>query len=75
MEQYYSPKKVAEFLNVSKWTVLRWIKEGKLKAKKMNTRVILIAESEVDKCMMNIEDVRTARIVNHIERCNGTQKL
>lgn len=35
MEKYYSPDQVAEFLNISAFTVRRWLKEGKLEAVKI----------------------------------------
>ncbi len=45
-ERFYTPKQVAEILQVHQYTVLKWIREGKLRALKLG-RVYRTTESEL----------------------------
>ncbi len=45
-ERFYTPKQVAEILQVHQYTVLKWIREGKLRALKFG-RVYRTSESEL----------------------------
>ena len=45
-ERFYTPKQVAEILQVHQYTVLKWIREGKLRALKFG-RVYRTTESEI----------------------------
>lgn len=45
-EKFYTPKQVAEILQVHQYTVLKWIREGKLRALKFG-RVYRTTESEI----------------------------
>ncbi len=45
-ERFYTPKQVAEILQVHQYTVLKWIREGKLRALKFG-RVYRTRESEL----------------------------
>lgn len=46
-EKFYTPKQVAEILQVHQYTVLKWIREGKLRALKFG-RVYRTTESEIN---------------------------
>lgn len=46
---YLKPKEVAKELRVSKLTVLRWIKDGKLSAMKLSENNFRIKREDVDK--------------------------
>ncbi len=45
-ERFYTPKQVADILQVHQYTVLKWIREGKLRALKLG-RVYRTTESEL----------------------------
>lgn len=45
-EKFYTPKQVAEILQVHQYTILKWIREGKLRALKFG-RVYRTTESEL----------------------------
>ncbi len=45
-ERFYTPKQVADILQVHQYTVLKWIREGKLRALKFG-RVYRTTESEL----------------------------
>ncbi|MEK7544600.1 MAG: helix-turn-helix domain-containing protein [Patescibacteria group bacterium] len=45
-EKYYTPKQVGEILQIHQYTVLKWIREGKLKALKFG-RVYRSTESDL----------------------------
>ncbi|MFQ5589212.1 MAG: helix-turn-helix transcriptional regulator [Nitrospiria bacterium] len=42
------PDEVAESLSVSKWTVYRWVEEGKLKGTKLGAGVLRIFSDSVE---------------------------
>ncbi|MFQ5588420.1 MAG: helix-turn-helix domain-containing protein [Nitrospiria bacterium] len=42
------PEDVAETLNISKWTVYRWVDEGKLKATKLSPGCLRIFNDSVE---------------------------
>jgi excisionase family DNA binding protein len=44
-------KQLAEQLRVSKWTVYRWIKRGKIKAVRLGSKTIRIDEEEARRLM------------------------
>ena len=48
LEQLLTPKQVAKKLNVSVFTVYRWIKAGKLKAIKLTPRVFRIHKKDLN---------------------------
>lgn len=48
VEKYYTPKQVAEILQIHPYTVLKWIREGRLPALKFG-RVYRTTESELTK--------------------------
>ncbi|MFQ5580779.1 MAG: excisionase family DNA-binding protein [Nitrospiria bacterium] len=43
----------AKILNVSKWTVYRWVEEGKLRATKLGPGVLRIFENSVKELVEN----------------------
>lgn len=45
-EKYYTPKQVAEILQIHQYTVLKWIRDGKIKALKFG-RVYRATESDI----------------------------
>jgi excisionase family DNA binding protein len=45
-EKFYTPKQIAEILQVHQYTVLKWIREGKIRALKFG-RVYRTTESEL----------------------------
>lgn len=46
MENFYTPDEIAKALKVSKQSVLRWIKSGKLEAKQVSERSYRVRESD-----------------------------
>lgn len=46
IEQYYTPNEIAEKLNVNAYTIIRYIKAGKIKAKKLG-KGYRIAEADL----------------------------
>lgn len=44
-------QEVAELLQVSKWTVYRWVEEGKLQATKIGGNSLRVFQASVDKLM------------------------
>lgn len=48
VEKYYTPKQVAEILQVHPYTILKWIREGRLPALKFG-RVYRTTETELTK--------------------------
>ena len=48
MKKLLKADKVAESLCVSKWTVYRWVEEGKLRATKLGPGVLRIFEDSVE---------------------------
>ncbi|NLG84189.1 MAG: helix-turn-helix domain-containing protein [Firmicutes bacterium] len=46
MEQYYTPEEVANLLKINRETLYRWVREGRIKAKKIGT-LLRIPESEL----------------------------
>jgi|TARA_Y100000310_G_scaffold268830_1_gene281680 excisionase family DNA binding protein len=49
MDKYLTPREVAEQLNISRETVLRRIRTGKLNALKIGNRVYRISETDLEK--------------------------
>jgi excisionase family DNA binding protein len=43
------PNEAAHLLNVTRWTIYRWVKEGKLEATKISKGSLRIFSSSVDK--------------------------
>jgi excisionase family DNA binding protein len=56
IDKYLTTDEIAEALRVHKVTVVRWIREGKLKAKKVGRRW-LIKESDYLIFVENTEDI------------------
>jgi len=42
------PDEVAEYLSVSKWTIYRWVEEGRLKATKISSGSLRIYSNSVE---------------------------
>jgi len=49
MNKYMSPKEVAEELEVSPATVVRWVRDGVIPAKRFGQRIIKIPRIEVER--------------------------
>jgi len=47
--KYYTPKEIAEMLNISDRTVYAWINTGKVRAVRYRERRMLISEIELNK--------------------------
>lgn len=57
-KEWLRPKEVAKNLGFSVITIYKWIKEGKIKAKKINKRVILISKQSLEEFLKtNKEDI------------------
>jgi excisionase family DNA binding protein len=51
MTKYMTPKEVAAEMEVSAATVVRWVREGLIPAKRFGTRIIRIPKTEVERLM------------------------
>ena len=51
MEKLYTTDEVAELLRVTRWTVYRYIRRGKLNAVRMGKRLLRVSESSVQKLL------------------------
>jgi len=49
METYLKSKQVAQLLNVDVQTIRRWVKSGKLSAVRINSKLMLFKQSDVQK--------------------------
>jgi len=49
IKKYYRPKEVCELLGIAKATFWLYVKQGKLKTKKLSERVTVITEDELQK--------------------------
>ena len=52
---YLTVKQAATRLNVSKWTIYRWIHDGRLKASKLSPGTVRIKQDDVDALVANTE--------------------
>jgi len=59
MAEYYTPKQIAEKLNVHPRTIRRWIREGRLRAIQPGPRTYRIAKEDFESFL---EERRTNRI-------------
>lgn len=50
----YTPEELAELLNVNRRTILVWIREGKLSAKKISRNLIRIPAEAVDEMLAKV---------------------
>lgn len=51
MNKYMTPKEVAAELEVSSATVVRWVKDGAISAKRFGQRIIKIPRTEVERIL------------------------
>lgn len=49
MTKYMTPKEVAEELEVSQGTIVRWVRDGVIPAKRFGQRIIKIPRMEVER--------------------------
>jgi excisionase family DNA binding protein len=56
MTKYMTPKEVADEMEVSPATVVRWVRDGLIPAKRFGPRIIKIERTDVEK-LMNLERV------------------
>lgn len=73
VEKYYTPKQIAEILQVHQYTVLKWIREGRLHALKFG-RVYRTTESELELFLAQIEP-RSHRSTEVIHKNQNKQSL
>jgi excisionase family DNA binding protein len=59
MNKYMTPKEVAAELEVSSATVVRWVKDGTIQAKRFSQRIIKIPRIEVERLLNQNRDVET----------------
>ncbi|MGD1097856.1 MAG: helix-turn-helix domain-containing protein [Bryobacteraceae bacterium] len=57
--KYMTPKQVAAELEVSSATVVRWVKDGTISAKRLSQRIIKIPRIEVDRLLNQKQEVET----------------
>ncbi len=51
-KQLLRVNEAAELLNVSRWTIYRWVEDGKLSATKIGTQSLGVIAHSVDKLML-----------------------
>lgn len=56
MTKYMTPREVADEMEVSPATVVRWVRDGVIPAKRFGPRIIKIERADVEK-LMNLEQV------------------
>ena len=49
--KYMSPRQVAEELEVSAATVVRWVRKGTIRAKRFGQRIIKIPRTEIERML------------------------
>lgn len=59
-ERWLKVQDVCEILNVSRWTVYRWIRQHKLRAIKLPGGTYRIPESEIDRLLKGGENEKTS---------------
>ncbi len=56
MTKYMTPKEVATAMEVSPSTVVRWVRDGLLPAKRFGPRTIKIERTDIDKLIEATDD-------------------